>query len=567
MLTMRDIKHFYDAFYQTSNKVTQDHFILKHCSASKPKRIRKRKEEKNKPKSMSVTYHVKRKDGLLVNVCRQSFMDILGVKKDRILNILKRYKEKNEMPTERRGGDRVKSRNDNKRAAIKKFVESLTCVESHYCRSKTSHRFYLPAELNIRQLWKMFNNSVRPDLQVKESFFRYFFTRKYNVGFGTPKTDLCSTCLQFKEKIKQCTDDGTRNHLMTQQRIHKIRANSFYQLLKENQDDPEVVTFSFDCQKNLALPKIPDQAAYFSMQLNFYHFAVVEGSSKGKLNPATVRSYIWTEVDHQKGSNEIASAVFHTLTTFEFSDTVKIVQLFCDGCGAQNKNSIVIGMLCNWLLKLSPPTIKEVQVIFPVVGHSYIPPDRLFGQIEKLIKKKPEVTSPEQYVEIIQKWGKVYILGVDAPVFDWKSKVQLVMKPPSQWHFKFQMSKRIIISKNNTGVVVRGESFYRNNLGSQNSLVKRGRNLLLEPTIVENGITVKPDKKTSITNLIKKHYGEDWQNNKSLSFFKNAFKENSVVSSAAETSRTTLEQTETEKEDVDVGSEKFCLAESLDFDV
>nr|CAH7752421.1 unnamed protein product [Callosobruchus chinensis] len=234
-------------------------------------------------------------------------------------------------------------------------------------------------------------NSVNKDLQVKEPFFRFFFTRKYNVGFGTPKTDLCSTCLQFKEKMKNTTDDVTKNQLMTQQRIHKIRANSFYQLLKESQDDVDVVTFSFDCQKNLALPKVPDQSAYFSLQLNFYHFAVIEDRSKGILNPSTIRSYVWTELDLQRGSNEIASAVYHTLKTFKLSDAVKTMRLFCDGCGAQNKNSIVIGMLCNWLVNLSPPTIEEVEVIFPVVGHSYIPPDRLYGQIEKVTKKNPKL--------------------------------------------------------------------------------------------------------------------------------------------------------------------------------
>ncbi|KAK9736235.1 hypothetical protein QE152_g12674 [Popillia japonica] len=197
MLTVRDIKYFHEAFYQSRNKISQDQFILKHYTTSNPKRMRKRNEEKNKPKSM------------------MSFMNILGVKKDRILNILKRYKEKNEIPSRRRSSKR---KNYNKRAAIS----------------------------------------------------------------------------------------------------------------------------NFDCQKNLALHKIPDQPAYLSMQLNFYHFVVVEGSSRGKLNPATVKSYIWTEVDRPRGSNEIPSALFHTLTRFEFSAT--IIRLFCDGCGAQNKNSTVIGM-------------------------------------------------------------------------------------------------------------------------------------------------------------------------------------------------------------------------------
>ncbi|CAH2004439.1 unnamed protein product [Acanthoscelides obtectus] len=331
LLTMRDIKFFYDSFHETSEKIIQDNFILKHCSVTDPKRSRKRQQEKNKPKSMSVKYYVKRRDGLMVNVCRQSFMNILGVKKDRILNVVKRYKESNEMRKERRGDK------------------------------------------------------------------RYFFTRKYNVGFGTPKTDMCSTCLQFQDQIKKSLDINTKNRLMAQQRAHKIRAKCFYELLKEVHADNEVVTFSFDCQKNLALPKIADQAAYFN---------------------------------------------------------------------------------------------------------------RLFGQIEKVIKKSPEITSPEQYMKVIEKWGSIYKLGVNVPVQDWKSKVQIVMKPTSQWHFKLQVSKRIIILKTETAYAVGGESFYKNDMGTNQSLLRRGRKLDIKPSTVDIGMPLKSDKKKSISNLIAKHYGK-----------------------------------------------------------
>lgn len=43
-------------------------------------------------------------------------MSILGVKKERILNVLKRYKEKNDE------GERVKNKNKNKQVAIKRFM-------------------------------------------------------------------------------------------------------------------------------------------------------------------------------------------------------------------------------------------------------------------------------------------------------------------------------------------------------------------------------------------------------------------------------------------------------------
>ncbi|KAF2879280.1 hypothetical protein ILUMI_26898 [Ignelater luminosus] len=158
----------------------------------------------------------------------------------------------------------------------------------------------------------MYNNTVTGDLQVKESSFRYFFAKKYNTGFDAPKTDLCSTCLQFKDKLKKASDIHTKNQLVIQQRLHKMRSNAFYDLLKKKQADPTAVTFSFDCQKNLALPK------------------------KVQRGKSTVRSYVWTELDHQKGSNEIAFAIHHILATYEFNGHTKIIYLFCDSCGAQN---------------------------------------------------------------------------------------------------------------------------------------------------------------------------------------------------------------------------------------
>nr|CAI5866480.1 unnamed protein product [Callosobruchus analis] len=64
---MRDIKFFNDCFYKTA--------IL---------RARRCKKDNNKPKSITVNYHVKRMDGLLVTVCRKTFLNIILMKKDRV---------------------------------------------------------------------------------------------------------------------------------------------------------------------------------------------------------------------------------------------------------------------------------------------------------------------------------------------------------------------------------------------------------------------------------------------------------------------------------------------------
>lgn len=305
--------------------------------------------------------------------------------------------------------------------------------------------------------------------------------------------------------------------------MHKLRSKAFYDLLRDA--NPRIAIFSFDCQKNLPLPKIPDQACYFSMQINLYNFTVVSGHSKSSLNPQTVKSFIWTESDRQRSSNEIVSAVFYTLKHFSFNQEIERVRLVADGCGGQNKNTTMVGMIQYWLQCCSPPNVKTVELVFPIVGHSFLPPDRVFAQIEKKVKKCPTIIDPETYINIIKDYSTVLKMGEDYSVFDWKAEVQKVVKAPASWHFQFQPSKRLIFLKNSNGLVlVKGEPFYKNDIAEAKSLCKKGKRISqinLQPLIV--GRSLKPDKIKSISNLLAKHYEKDWAADEHLYFFKNAF--------------------------------------------
>ena len=52
---------------------------------------------------------------------------------------------------------------------------------------------------------------------------------------------------------------------------------------------------------------------------------------------------MWLEHEYKKGSNQIASALFHCLTNSDLTN-VNSLKIVADGCGGQNKNKIVIGM-------------------------------------------------------------------------------------------------------------------------------------------------------------------------------------------------------------------------------
>lgn len=100
----------------------------------------------------------------------KAFINILGVTKDRLQLIAKRFLETGAMPKELRGGNHQKPIYKGKRAAVRQFIESLNCVESHYCWGKST-RQYLPCNLNITKLFRQYNIQASEDTKVKKTFF------------------------------------------------------------------------------------------------------------------------------------------------------------------------------------------------------------------------------------------------------------------------------------------------------------------------------------------------------------------------------------------------------------
>lgn len=264
--------------------------------------------------------------------------------------------------------------------SVHNFIQKLQCVESHYCRkTKTAERKYLPSNLNINKLFKIYKDSEYYNSAVKQSYFRHISNACYNLGFGTPTTDVCSKCLELTEKIASKQDPDKKAFLVTEKNVHSLRARAFYEKLKDYSDALKIL--SFDCQKNLPLPKLPDQmASYYSRQLYFFNFTLVEGVSNRPLSKERVFTYYCMENEFNKDSNLVASAITHRLNHTNLTGITNI-RLVADGCGGQNKNSILVGACSKWLLEHQ--NIKIIELVFPVTGHSFMPADRQFGIAEK----------------------------------------------------------------------------------------------------------------------------------------------------------------------------------------
>lgn len=531
-LNNQDVRKFHDKFYELVKteeniKVEQDRYILRYIQFKTPKRSRPRTEHGAR-KQVTAKYFVPRfrqTSGTgLVQVCQKTFLSILNISKSRVQRLLQnQMKDIGSSPRENRGGDRKTALFVDKKRNVKNFLEQLIAVESHYTREK-SKRQYLQSDCTVRKLWRSYNNQdgLEENLKVKYSYFRNIFVTDYNVSCCTPATDKCSRCIQLQEMIKMAKSPNEKKSFMIPLRVHKLRAKAFFNALKEDLDTQ--VSYSFDCQKNLVLPKIPDQLCYFSRQFYVYNFTICEGSSRSKQTKENTFIYTWTELQSKKGSNEIVSCVHDRLLNTNFTNNHNRIRLFADGCGGQNKNSTLMGMLSKWLLVEAPRHIKSVTVYFPTPGHSYMPPDRVFGRIEKTIKRKETIIQPEEYHKIFSEYGTITKPENGLRFFDWKSEVEKVFKKPGDWHFQFAPTKRFIITRSKkNNILIRGETSYNSDCGKPKCVAKKGKlPSAIFPTEIHIGIPPKPLKLKDVNKLLEKHFGPDWKNREDLDFYKHA---------------------------------------------
>lgn len=453
-------------------------------------------------------------------MCQRAFLDTLRISHNRVHGVLSRNFESGDMPEEKRGGDRKQSLFAEKKKSVKDFIKRFKVLESHYCRSKTA-RQYLSSDLNIKKLWRMYQTETEEEKQVKESYFRVIVNRYFNIGFGFLRTDECSTCLSLDERIKNCTDPAEKPNLMSEKRVHKLKAKAFYKILQE--ESSNLITISFDCQKNQVFPKVPDQSAYYSRQLYKYNLTAVVGASKSKQTKENVFIYHWNENEYPKSANEIASAVYDCLNSITIPETVTTIRLASDGCGGQNKNYHMMSMVAFWVLKKAPETVKRVEYIFPMVGHSFLPPDRVFGRIEKEVKKEAVIIDPEEYTKIFARHGTV--ISLVGKNLDWKKTFESTVRPPGQWHFKFNPSKRFFFKRSSKGhdVLIKGEVHYKSDFGCYKRFCKKNmkfKKINLPEIIAPSAGTVSALKAKDVEKLLKKHFGENWKTLESLTYCK-----------------------------------------------
>lgn len=396
--TDEERKQIFSYFWSLQSYEKQKCFLRECVSVKNVKRHRKSKGQVTRTISNEYSLH---KGNTKVRVCQQFLLKTLNISQRIIRSIILENTDLEKFHTpDKRGHYTPHNKASSEQVEIfKKFVESLPAVPSHYCRSSSTKK-YLPADVkSFNNLYKIFvekypKNSTFPPL--KRSWFLKHLKTDYNIGIHVPRKDKCSKCEKFNNLGDTKTEENVKEYEKHIQ--EKDAAKKIYLQEQAMSGKEDLLVVSFDLQKVLATPHGDSMLLGFSRKYAVYNFTTYESGTQRGI------CYIWGEKDAKRGPNEIASNLFHYLQKVDNEGRFKVLSLYCDNCGGQNKNKYVFTMI-QYFLNQSK-FVEKVHLNFLIAGHTYMTADSMHAVIENYTKNII-VQAPSEWPTILRNARKV----------------------------------------------------------------------------------------------------------------------------------------------------------------
>lgn len=377
-----------------------------------------------------------------IPVCAKAFCSMHGITKNKLIYIKESLKLTGAAPKDKRGKHSAIHRklDDLTKRFVCDHIKSFKGRQSHYSLKDTK-KTYLPEELTIKKMFNLFKE-MHPNAKVSYETYRTIFNKEFNISFGYPRSDTCAVCDEFQIKVKSLSAENDKDEirkLTVMNELHKRKAEAFYSRKREakraakKSNKKEAICIDF--AKNISIPKISTNDVYYKRQLSMYAFNVHVLSSGQSV------FYTYHEGFAKKGSNEVASFLFHFINTY-LEDDIEELQIFCDSAGGQNKNFTIFRFI-HFIVNNRIHGLKQIKITFPVRGHSYLECDKNVG----LWNLKSPYETPEEFEEVIKnsrcKPSPFIVVSVSHNmILDWKSFLDTIylQKCP----FKIQILKEIV---------------------------------------------------------------------------------------------------------------------------
>ena len=195
-------------------------------------------------------------------VCLKAFCTVLGFgqKRLQVLRQKVRCPDDSCVEPDKRGKhtNRPQQICEEVRDLVREHINMFPTRNSHYSRKDNHGRTYLSPELSIARLYRNFLEKHDPEylkleeanLQLKmshkptekirkplvsEHFYHDIFTSEFNIYFGYPRTDTCSTCDALRVQIEACQNTTEQQKLEEKLESHKLLAETGYNTFRKDQ--------------------------------------------------------------------------------------------------------------------------------------------------------------------------------------------------------------------------------------------------------------------------------------------------------------------------------------------
>ncbi|XP_063244846.1 uncharacterized protein LOC134546186 isoform X3 [Bacillus rossius redtenbacheri] len=379
-------KEQYIKYWELGSYDAQTNFIAAHVSENTKKRSQGKNEAK---RCFSRRYRFGSE-----NVCRDIFVITLGISTKRVNTALKKLRTSS--ITDKRGhtqGGKNKI-SDGKKQEVVRQISKIPKYKSHYRREQTGAKF-LPPGMTLQDMYGAYKTEVSEP--VSYSTYRRIFLNDFNLRFKALKKDTCNSCDTYAAKLQTPYSEEETLKIKQDHDKHIDIAEEAQKLMRTNmkdaKDQPAMECLTFDMEKTLPLPRIPTNVMFYKRQLWLYNCGIHSGKySKGLC-------YVWVEGQAGRGAQEVGSCLLHHIENKIEKDTKTLI-LWSDSCGGQNRN-IKLTLILKAALE-SHPSLTKIHLRFLVSGHSFLPNDADFSDIETALKHQQRLYLPEDYKEVMK---------------------------------------------------------------------------------------------------------------------------------------------------------------------
>lgn len=384
-------QRIYNAFYNTKSLQLQREFLVRHVKSEDIRRKRTTAQISRRTRTLKYTLP---NGGSTIHVCRIMFLNTLGISEKTLRTAMSKLTAEGIVESDKRGGryKNLEEKDKQLRDSIVDHIHKFPRMESHFCRKSTS-REYLHPDLTRKRMYDLYieENAENGKMCSYQTYRRIF--RSLNLSFHHPKKDQCTLCMSYRkgdaEKKKEL-ENSFCTHTAEKNAVRKIKEKC-----KEvSKCYPNIVTSAvFDLQQVIQLPISNESAIFYRRRLSVFNFTIYNIGDKD------CRCFLWDETISKRGANEISTCVSRYLC--ELDDRgLREVNLFSDGCGGQNRNTIVFTMLLHTITKAK--SLRKIHLYFFESSHGQNEGDSAHSSISTAMSLAGDIFIPAQLPPILK---------------------------------------------------------------------------------------------------------------------------------------------------------------------